>query len=189
LIHKFSWMTYVFGIILVYSAAKLMTTRHDTLDPEEGALVKFFRKRFQVTDGYVGTKFFVTENGIRKMTPLFLVLLVIETTDLLFAVDSIPAIFAITTDPYIVFTSNICAILGLRSLYFALAALMDRFRYIRMSLVFVLAYVGIKMILSHAYPIPTPVSLAVIGTIILVGIIASLRATRLYEKKLKSPLK
>ena len=119
---------------------------------------------------------------------MFLVLLVIESTDVLFAVDSIPAIFAVTTNPFIVFTSNVFAILGLRSLYFALAAMMNRIRYIKMSLVFVLAYVGVKMLLSHHHPIATWISLSIIGCMLMVGIVASLYAGGRDTAKLKSPL-
>jgi tellurite resistance protein TerC len=122
------------------------------------------------------------------MTPLFLVLLIIENTDLLFAIDSIPAIFAVTKDPFIVFTSNVFAILGLRSLYFALAGMMGKFRYLKMSLVFLLAYVGAKMLLSHHYPIPVGVSLAIIAAILSVGIIASIIGASRDTAPLASPL-
>jgi tellurite resistance protein TerC len=121
-----------------------------------------------------GERFFTRIDGRRAITPLFLVLLVVESTDVLFAVDSIPAIFAVTQDPFLVFTSNVFAILGLRSLYFALAGLIGKFRYLKMSLVFVLAFVGVKMILVHHHPIPTPVSLAVIGGMLSVGVLASI---------------
>jgi tellurite resistance protein TerC len=122
------------------------------------------------------------------MTPLFIVLLVVESTDLLFAIDSIPAIFAVTRDPFLVFTSNVFAILGLRSLYFALAGLMDRFRYLKMSLVFILAFVGVKMILSHHHPVPTAASLAFIGGILIVGVLASILAARRDSARLARPL-
>jgi tellurite resistance protein TerC len=143
------------------------------------------RRVYPVTEGYEGTHFFSKVNGRRAITPLFLVLLVIESTDVMFAVDSIPAILAVTTDPFIVFTSNIFAILGLRSLYFALAAVMDKFHYMKMSLVFLLAYVGVKMLLSHVYHIPTLISLAIIAGILTVGIVASL----VYSQRDTIPLK
>lgn len=119
-------------------------------------------------------KFLLKKDGVTYVTPLFLVLLMVETTDLLFAIDSVPAVFAVTQDPFIVFTSNVFAILGLRSLYFALAGLMNKFQYLKISLVFILAYVGAKMLLEHHYDIPIPVTLGVIGGILAVGILASI---------------
>jgi tellurite resistance protein TerC len=188
LIQKFDWIIYVFGGFLILTAIKMLITRHDNIEPEKNVLIKITKKFFSVTPTFEGQKFFSKINQTRAITPLFLVLIVIESTDLLFAIDSIPAIFAVTTDPFIVFTSNVFAILGLRSLYFALAALMNKFRYLKMSLVFVLAYVGIKMILSHSYPIPTMISLSIIGTILFVGIAASIAASSRDTAKLKSPL-
>ena len=187
LIEKFTWMIYVFGIFLIITAIKMLITRHDHIEPEKNVLIKLAKKIFPVTDNYEGAKFFTKLGKAKAITPLFLVLLIIESTDVLFAVDSIPAIFAVTTDPFIVFTSNIFAILGLRSLYFALAAMMDKFRYLKMSLVFVLAYVGIKMTLSHLFPIPTLVSLSIIGTMLFVGIVSSIIAGNRNTAKLKSP--
>ena len=128
------------------------------------------------------------KNGRRAATPLFIALVVVESSDVLFAVDSIPAIFAVTLDPFIIFTSNVFAILGLRSLYFALAAMMEKFRYLKMSLVFILAYVGVKMLISHKFPIPAWVSLAIIGGILAVGVLASIRGNRLDTARLASPL-
>lgn len=173
LIQKFSWMIYILGAFLIMTAIKLLITRNDNFEPERNILFRVAKKIYTVTDGFEGHKFFSRVGRRKAITPLFLVLLIIESTDVVFAVDSIPAIFAVTTDPFIVFTSNIFAILGLRSLYFVLAAMMDKFRYLKMSLVFVLAYVGVKMILSHHYPIPTLFSLIIIGTILFVGIFAS----------------
>lgn len=188
LIQTFAWMIYVFGAFLILTAVKMLITRHDNIDVDKNILVRFARKIYPVTDNFEESKFFTKLNGKKAITPLFLVLLIIESTDVLFAVDSIPAIFAVTTDPFIVFTSNVFAILGLRSLYFALAAMMDKFRYLKMSLVFILAYVGIKMIFSHTYPIPTPISLSIIAAILFVGIAASLIASKRDTAKLKSPL-
>ena len=188
LIEKFSWMIYIFGGLLIITAIKMLITRHDTIEPEKNLLFRLARKIYPVTDGYIGSKFFAKIGDKRAITPLFLVLLVIESTDVLFAIDSIPAIFAITTDPYIIFTSNVFAILGLRSLYFALAAMMELFRYLKMSLVFVLVYVGVKMILSHHYIIPTVISLTIIAAILVVGIVASVVAGKEDTAKLKSPL-
>jgi len=188
LIQKFDWMIYVFGGFLIITAIKMLITRHDNIDPEKNIFIKVAKKIFPVTSTFEGRNFFSKITKTLTITPLFLVLIVIESTDLLFAIDSIPAIFAVTTDPFIIFTSNVFAILGLRSLYFALAALMDKFRYLKISLVFVLAYVGIKMILSHIYPIPTGISLSIIGTILFVGIAASLVGGKKDTAKLKSPL-
>jgi tellurite resistance protein TerC len=174
LIKRFDWIVYVFGGFLILTAVKMLVVRHDTIDPNRNPLVRFARKVYPVSANFEGPKFFTRMHGVRAITPLFLVLLVVESSDLMFAVDSIPAIFAVTHDPFLVFTSNVFAILGLRSLYFALAGMMGKFQYLKTSLVFVLAYVGVKMILSHHYPIPTPVSLAVIAGVIVVGVIASL---------------
>jgi len=174
LIAEFDWIVYVFGTILLYSAAKMLTLRQETVDVEEHIAVRLVRRFYPVTSGYRGKNFFVVEGGVKKVTPLFLALILVEASDVTFAVDSIPAIFAVTRDPFIVFTSNIFAILGLRSLFFVLAGMMDRFRYLRTSLVFLLAYIGVKMLLQHHYPIPNIISLAVIGGILTVGVLASL---------------
>jgi len=183
LIQRFDWIIYVFGGLLIVTAIKLLLSSEEGVHPDRNPLVKLARKMFPVTNDYEGERFFSRVGGRFAVTPLFLVLLVIESTDLLFAVDSIPACFAITKDPFLVFTSNIFAILCLRSLFFALAGMMDKFRYIKTSLVFILAYVGVKMILSHHYPIPAVVSLAVLGTALGVGIVASLMAAPREEKK------
>jgi tellurite resistance protein TerC len=176
LIARFDWIIYVFGAILILTAAKLLLAGESHPDPGKNPLVRLFRRLYPVTDDFRGSHFFVHENGRRAMTPLFLALLVVESTDLLFAVDSIPAVFAVTRDPFLVFTSNIFAILGLRSLYFALAGLMDRFRHVKKALVFILFYVGVKMILSHHYKIPDLLSLSVIAGALTLGVVASLRA-------------
>jgi tellurite resistance protein TerC len=188
LIERFTWMTYVFGVFLILTAVKLLISRHDNFEPQKNPLIKMVKIIFPVTDSYIQDHFFTKINGRRAITPLFLVLIVVESSDVLFAIDSIPAIFAVTTDPFIIFTSNIFAILGLRSLYFALAAVIEKFRYLKMSLVYVLAYVGVKMILSHHYPIPTFASLAFIIGILFVGIVASIYANKRDTAKLKSPL-
>jgi tellurite resistance protein TerC len=154
------------------------------MDPEKNPLVKFARRLYPVSNDFEGKNFFTRLNGKKAITPLFLVLLVIESTDVLFAIDSIPAIFAITYDPFIVFTSNVFAILGLRSLYFALAAIIERFKYVKISLVIILAYVGVKMILTHHYKIPTYISLIVIGVLLLVGIIASMLVSKSEKPEL-----
>jgi tellurite resistance protein TerC len=188
LIRRFEWITYVFGGLLLLTALKMLVTRHDSVAPERNPLVRFFRRLYPVSPGFHGDHFFARIDGKRAITPLFLVLLVVESSDVLFAVDSIPAVFAITQDPFIVFTSNIFAILGLRSLYFVLAGVMDRFRYLKVSLVIVLAFVGVKMLLAHHYPIPAPISLAAIGGILALGVIVSLLVGHRDGRALTSPL-
>ena len=177
LIQRFDWMIYVFGGLLILTALKMLFSKDEEIHPDDNALVKLARKLYPVTGSYEGHKFFTIANGKRAITPLFLVLLVIESTDVIFAVDSIPAIFAITTDPYIVFTSNVFAILGLRSLYFALAAMMNKFRYLKVSIVVVLIYVGVKMLVSELCHIPTLLSLGVILIILSVGVFSSIMKT------------
>ena len=178
LIQKFAWMIYVFGGLLIFTSFRMLYFKHDKMEPEKNPLVKFARRIYPVSQTYEGKSFFTRIKGKRAITPLFLVLLVIESTDVLFAVDSIPAIFAITYDPFIVFTSNVFAILGLRSLYFALAAVLEKFQYVKFSLVVILAYVGVKMILTHYYKIPTYISLIIICVLLLVGILASILVSR-----------
>lgn len=173
LLHRFEWLIYIFGALLIFSAIKLLITGDDDLHPEENPLVKVARRVFPMTPEFVEARFFVRLNGRLAATPLFLVLLVVESTDLLFALDSIPACLAVTRDPFLVFTSNIFAILGLRSLYFALAAVLDKFRYLKTSLVFLLCYIGVKMLISHYVHIPIQVTLAVIAGILFVGVAAS----------------
>ncbi len=173
LILRFDWITYVFGALLLFTAVKLLLARHDDFDPEKNILFRFARRLFPVTKGYESDKFFTRLNGRRAVTPLFLVLVVVESSDVLFAVDSIPAIFSVTKDPFLVFTSNVFAILGLRSLFFALVGVLDKFRYLKTSLIYILSFVGVKMLLAHHYEIPIVVSLAVILGILLVGVAAS----------------
>ncbi|MBN8550494.1 MAG: TerC family protein [Deltaproteobacteria bacterium] len=162
LIASFAWIHYAFGALLIYAAIKILTVKEGDLQPEHNLLFRIATSLYPVTKELDGQKFFSVLNGKRAITPLFLVLLVIESTDVLFAVDSIPAVFAITEDPFIVFTSNIFAILNLRSLYFGLSALMDKFKYLKVGLVFILIFVGIKMILAHHYKIPTEITFVVI---------------------------
>ncbi len=174
LIQNFSWMIYVFGGILIITAIKMLFSKDESIEPEKNALVKLTKRIFPVSNKLDGHNFFTKIDGKLAITPLFIVLVVIENTDVIFAVDSIPAIFAVTTDPFIVFTSNVFAILGLRSLYFALAAMINKFKYLKISLVFILAYVGVKMMISNIYHIPTFVSLLVIISVLAIGIGASL---------------
>jgi tellurite resistance protein TerC len=173
LVERFVWTTYVFGGVLLATAVKMLVERDDNLRPEKNALVCLVEKRFSVTSDFHGPAFFARCEGRRVATPLFLALIVVETSDLLFAIDSIPAVIAVTRDTFLAFSSNAFAILGLRSLYFAIAPLIGRFRLLKLSLIFILAVVGIKMLLAHHYPIPTTVSLAVILGILGVGISAS----------------
>jgi TerC family integral membrane protein len=176
LVRRFEWMTYLFGAILIVTALKLLWDREDAPDLNDSLVVRIARRIIPVSTELHGSRFLLRRSGQWVATPLFLALAVVEVSDLLFAVDSIPAIFAITQDPFLVYTSNVFAILGLRSLYFALAAMLDSLRYLKLSLVLVLTFVGMKMILSHHYPIPATVSLAVITGILTVGAVASLVA-------------
>jgi tellurite resistance protein TerC len=160
----------------------MLLAGHEEIDPEKSPIIRIARRLYPVTRELHGEHFFVEMNGRRAATPLFLVLLMVESSDVLFAVDSIPAIFAVTQDPFLVFTSNVFAILGLRNLYFAIAPLLGRFKYLKQSLVFILAFVGVKMILAHTQPIPTAASLAVIIGILAVGIIASALSTAAAKK-------
>ena len=175
LITKFAWIIYVFGGFLILTGIKMIVKREEEIHPERNPVVKLFKKLVPVTTDYRGDKFFVRENGILLATPLFVVLLLVEISDVIFAVDSIPAIFAVTKDPFIVYTSNVFAILGLRSLYFALAGVMDKFHYLKIGLGVVLTFVGVKMILAHtAWKIDTLVSLGVIVAILTTSVVWSL---------------
>jgi tellurite resistance protein TerC len=162
LIQRFDFITYVFGIILLYSAYKMLGSGHENVDPNKNPVVNFFKRFFPVVRTAEGEHFFVRKMGKTMATPMFIALLVIETTDVMFAFDSIPAIFAITTDPFLVFSSNIFAILGLRSLYFVLVSVLNRFKYLQYSLVLILAFVGVKMLLLHYVHLPEWLSFAVI---------------------------
>jgi tellurite resistance protein TerC len=173
LILRFHWIIYVFGAFLVYSGIKLFFQEEAEIHPEKNPILRLFRRWVPVTDDYVGNKFFVRNPGLYA-TPLFVVLLVVETTDLLFAVDSIPAILAITRDAFIVYTSNVFAILGLRSMYFALAGMMEMFRYLHYGLSLVLVFVGAKMLLSHYFEIPTHLALAAVAGVLAISVIASM---------------
>jgi tellurite resistance protein TerC len=185
LITKFEWIIYVFGGFLILTGIKMIVKREEEIHPERNPVVRWFKRLMPVTPDYRGDKFFVRENGIRMATPLFVVLLLVEISDVIFAVDSIPAIFAVTKDPFIVYTSNVFAILGLRSLYFALAGVMDKFHYLKVGLGVVLTFVGVKMILAHtAWKIDTLVSLGVIVLILTVSVVLSL----LRPKKIVIPV-
>lgn len=187
LIHRFGWMTYVFGGILILTAVKMLVSRPENIAPNRNPLVRLARRFYPVSENFEAHHFFTRIDGKRAITPLFVVLLVVESTDVLFAVDSIPAIFAVTQDPFLVFTSNVFAILGLRSLYFVLASVIDRFRYLKLSLVVLLAYVGVKMLLAHVYPIETFTSLAIISGILGLGVLASVVAGARDKSPMRSP--
>lgn len=170
LIEKFHWIIYVFGAFLVLTGYKMFKKKTEDMHPEDNPLVRWFVKKGKVTSDYHGKNFFVRINGQKLATPLFLCLLSVEFTDLIFAVDSIPAIFAITKDPFIVYTSNVFAILGLRSLYFALEGIITRFPYLRFGLALILIFIGLKMLAVDIYKIPVVASLAVIAVILLTSI-------------------
>lgn len=175
LIAKFTWIIYVFGGFLILTGIKMILKREEEIHPERNPVVRWFKRFVPVTPNYVGDKFFIRQSGVLFATPLFVVLLLVEISDLIFAVDSIPAIFAVTTDPFIVYTSNVFAILGLRSLYFALAGMIEKFHYLKVGLGAVLVFVGVKMLLAHtAYKIDTMVSLFVIAAILAASIVVSL---------------
>ena len=172
LIRRFEWLTYVFGALLVYSGIKLLREGGEEIDPEKNLVLRVFRKWIPVTDDYEGERFWVRRPGLYA-TPLVVVLLVVETTDIVFAVDSIPAVLAITLNAFIVYTSNVFAILGLRSMYFAVAGAMDLFEYLHYGLAAVLVLVGTKMLASHYYKVPTVVALGTVAGVIAVSVVAS----------------
>ena len=174
LIHRFHWILYLFGVILIATAWKLAFEKEKEVDPEKNPALRLFRRLFPVTEGYEGGKFLVKKNARTFATPLLVVLVAIETTDIVFAVDSVPAVLGITHDPFIVYTSNIFAILGLRSLYFLLAGAMEFFHHLHYGLSVILAFVGIKMLLADFYKIPVGAALGVIASILLLSIVASL---------------
>ncbi len=174
LINKFDWIIYVFGAFLLFTAYRMLKSNNAPVDPKSTKLFKLVKKIFPITYMMDGDKFFIRRMGVRAATPLFMALIIIELTDILFALDSIPAILAITTDPFIVFSSNIFAILGLRSMYFLISRMLDKFRFIHYSLVIILAFVGIKMILSHHIEFNEWLSLGIITISLLGGIVLSL---------------
>ncbi|MBC7442609.1 MAG: TerC family protein [Ramlibacter sp.] len=178
LIESFSWILYVFAAFLIYTGYRMIRTRNEHAHPEKSAVLRVFRRVIPMTDAFHGQRFLVRKNGILLATPLLAVLVLVEVTDVVFAVDSIPAIFAVTGEPFIVFTANAFAILGLRAMYFLLSDLMHRFVYLKIGLALVLVWVGVKMLLLDVFYIPTNVSLAVIALIIAVSVVFSLRATR-----------
>jgi tellurite resistance protein TerC len=181
-VREYSWVLYLFGAFLVVTGMRMLVMAEKTPDLEKNPVLKFARRHLRIAEGDHGEKFSVMKNGVRYFTPLFLVLILIEVSDLVFAVDSIPAIFAITTDPFIVFTSNIFAIMGLRALYFLLADVADRFHLLKYGLAMVLTFIGSKMLILPWYHVPVEASLAVVAVLIGASVVASLIATRKVAK-------
>jgi tellurite resistance protein TerC len=174
LLARFEWIIYIFGALLVITGVRMALKQDEEFDGEQNPVVKGVRRFMPLTDGYRGKHFFSTENGRRHATPLFLVLLLVEATDLIFAIDSIPAIFGITRDPFIVFTSNIFAVMGLRSLFFLLAHVVTKFHLLKYGLAVILTFVGVKMIIESWVHIPILLSLGVVLGVLLISIVASL---------------
>lgn len=188
LLHRFSWMMYVFGGILIFTAARMALADESEQDVSNSAIVRLAKRFFPITEHFDGHKFLTRlPDGRRAATPLFLVLLLVESTDVLFAVDSIPAVFAVTQDPFLVFTSNIFAILGLRSLYFAIAHLLHQFHYLKISLIVLLAFIGTKMLVAKWVHLSPAVSLALIAAILGSGVIASLVRTKRQARSGHAP--
>lgn len=175
LLHRFEWLTYVFGAFLIFTGVKLALRKgEDAVNPEDNPALKLARRLLRTTEEYNGDHFTIVKDGVRYATPLFLVLVVIEVTDLLFAVDSVPAVLAVSDDVFVVYTSNIMAILGLRALYFVLAGMMNRFHHLGTGLALILIFIGVKMAIAHFVAIPSLVSLAVIVTLLAGSIALSL---------------
>ncbi len=177
LISNFGFVLYLFGAILIYSGYQMAFGQEKEIHPEQNKVLRLFKRFYKVTTDYQGNHFFITRDGVKYATPLFVCLLVIESTDVVFAIDSIPAIFAITTDPFIVFSSNILAVLGLRSMYFLLSAIADKFEFVKKGVGIILVYVGIKMLLPIAFPgyhIPVFISLIVILSVLLLSVLISI---------------
>lgn len=182
LVHQFAWILYIFGVFLVYAGIKMLGGTDDVIDMEKNPVIRFTRRLFPITDDYHEDKFMVIEQGKRMLTPLALVLIVVEFTDLLFALDSIPAIFGITQDPFIIFSSNAFALLGLRSLYFLLAGIIEKFSHLKYALSFILVFVGVKILIAGFYHIPNVISLGVIVAALAISIITSMIANNAKAK-------
>lgn len=183
LLVRFSWVFYIFGAILIYSGFQMAKTQEHLNILNQNKFVNFIKRFIPITENYLGNRFFIRNSGKLAATPLFIVLISIEISDLVFAVDSIPAILAVTLDPFIVYTSNIFAILGLRSLFFLIANLLPRFYYLKYALSVILIFVGCKMLIHQAYKIPILISLGIILAIFLIAIIASVRRKALLQEK------
>ncbi len=187
LIREFHAVVYIFGAFLIFTAARMLFREEKERPPGDSRMVRLLRRLMPVTEGYEGQRFFVRREGALMATPLFLVLLLIESADLVFAVDSIPAILGITDDPFLVYASNVFAILGLRSLYFVLAGSMGVFHYLKPALSLILAFVGAKMLLADVYKIPPHVSLAVVGSILGIALALSLRTEWKRRREARIP--
>ncbi len=187
LIESFHWIIYLFGAFLIFTGIRMGFHKEIEVHPENDLLLKFIRRFVPVTENYEHDRFFVRRAGQVMVTPLLLVLLVIDTTDLIFAVDSIPAVFAVTRDPFLVYTSNIFAILGLRSLYFVFAGIMEKFYYLKLGLSVILTFVGVKMVLADVFSLPTALSLVVIAVVLTIAIVASIVRTRHQAAKTREP--
>ena len=174
LIERFHWMVYIFGGLLVFTGIKMAFGKGEKIEPERNLLVRLVRRFVPLTARVRGDRFFIREEGVMSATPLFLTLLVVESSDVIFAVDSIPAVLAVTRDPFIVYTSNVFAIMGLRSLYYLLANIMEMFVYLKLGISFILAFVGAKMLLADIYPIPIYFSLGVIVGVLAISIVTSI---------------
>ena len=177
-VREFDWVLYIFGAFLVITGMRMLVASEHTPDLTKNPILRFARRHLRIAEGDHAEKFVVMKDGVRYFTPLFLVLILVEASDVVFAVDSIPAIFAITTDPFIVFTSNIFAIMGLRALYFLLVDMADRFHLLKYGLAMVLTFIGAKMLIAPWYHVPTPASLAIVAVLLIASISASLLATR-----------
>ncbi len=178
LLAQFHWILYVFGLFLLLTGIKMLLLSKHGPDLQKNPILRWMQGHMKITDEYNGEKFFVLKEGVRYATPMFVVLVLVEVTDLIFAVDSIPAIFAVTGDPFIVFTSNIFAILGLRAMYFLLADMAERFHLLKYGLTVILMFIGVKMLLLDVYKIPVGIVLGIVGLILLVSVAASLVASR-----------
>ena len=181
LVSQFSWMLYLFGAFLVFTGIKMILFAEHKPDLANNPILRWMRGHLRMTDEYHGEHFTVVKNGLRYFTPLFAVLVMVELTDVIFAVDSIPAIFAVTTDPFIVFTSNIFAILGLRALYFLLADMADRFHLLKYGVAVVLVFVGIKLLIANWFHVPVLLSLSFVAVILAISVVVSLLVTRTKE--------
>jgi tellurite resistance protein TerC len=187
LVSRFHWVIYFFGALLLFTAIRMLTARENDTTVPDNVLLRLVRRFVPVTPEYHGQRFFVRvakSNGLRwSATPLFVVLVTVETTDLIFAVDSIPAIFAVTRDPFIIYTSNVFAILGLRSLYFLLAAVLPRFQYLKTGIALVLIFVGLKMLVADVYDVPIGISLGIVASVLVVSVVASLASVMVRDRK------
>jgi tellurite resistance protein TerC len=187
LVERFDWIFYVFGGLLLLTAIRMLMPGSDQIQPERNIFIRLARKLYPVTHELHGSRFFTRIDGVLHMTPLFLALILVDIADVVFAVDSIPAIIGVTQDRFLVYTSNIFAIMGLRSMYFALVGLADRFHYVKPAIIVLLAFIGVKMVLHHHLHISTGWSLAVIGVVLAIGVLASILFSRAPHRPAEAP--